>query len=441
MILQKNVQNPFYNETDSERKADLPDAKARVSIRDDFERDYGRILHSAAFRRLQAKTQVIAVSEGDFHRTRLTHSLEVAQIARGIATSLNENTNVYNGKIDTSLIEAAALAHDLGHPPFGHQGERALNACMRRFDLNFEGNGHTFRLLTALEGHHGYGLNLTRAGLLSVLKYPVPMKMLNNTRVEEKPPKSSIFDEDMAAYRWVLEPFTEVEKNYLTAYSGIKEGKHGATLAKTFECSIVELADDIAYATYDLEDSLKLQMISQEALKEVLTDCRINCPEGIAKAINRFLEAGNTGDNKYKNKHLCADLVWGFINHVSIEEVPFAQDGQQLISNRLKYKAVVDEGTRNLLAGLKQLVITHVIKSQRVQTFEWRGGHIINKLFEAMINDKHLLPQDEKSHWSVSSDSHNARIVCDYLSSMTDNYALKIYSRLFESAGGKLFDI
>jgi dGTPase len=76
-----------------------------------------------------------------------------------------------------------------------------------------------------------------------------------------------------------------------------------------------------------------------------------------------------------------------------------------------------------------------------VQTFEWRGGHIINKLFEAMINDKHLLPQDEKSHWSVSSDSHNARIVCDYLSSMTDNYALKIYSRLFESAGGKLFDI
>lgn len=441
MILQKNLQNSFYNETDSERKADLQGAKARVSIRDDFERDYGRILHSAAFRRLQAKTQVIAVSEGEFHRTRLTHSLEVAQIARGIATSLNENNEIHNGKIDTSLIEAAALAHDLGHPPFGHQGERALNACMRRFDLNFEGNGHTFRLLTALEGHHGHGLNLTRAGLLSVLKYPAPMKMLNNIKVDGKPPKSSIFDEDMEAFGWVLEPFTDVEKRYLTAYSGITEGKHGTTLNKTFECSIVELADDIAYATYDLEDSLKLQMISHVDLIQVLEDCQEKCPERIANAIKRFLQPGDIVDNKYRNKHLCADLVWGFINHVGIEEVPFDKDGQQLISNRLKYRAVVDEGTRNLLAGLKQLVITHVIKSQRVQTFEWRGGHIIQKLFDAMIHDKHLLPQDEKSHWSVSSDSHNARIVCDYLSSMTDNYALKIYSRLFESAGGKLFDI
>ncbi|MHA7965751.1 anti-phage deoxyguanosine triphosphatase [Paenibacillus sp. CAU 1782] len=441
MILQKNLQNSFYNETDSERKADLPDAKARVSVRDDFERDYGRILHSAAFRRLQAKTQVIAVSEGDFHRTRLTHSLEVAQIARGIATSLNENTDKLNGKIDTSLIEAAALAHDLGHPPFGHQGERALNTCMRRFDLNFEGNGHTFRLLTALEGHHGHGLNLTRAALLSVLKYPASMKMLNNIKVDGNPPKSSIFDEDMAAFQWVLEPFSDEEKNYLTAYSGVSEGKHGTTLNKTFECCIVELADDIAYATYDLEDALKLQMISREDLVRVLEHYRDDCPEGIANAINRFLKTGDINDDKYKMKHLFADLVWGFINHVEIEEVSFDQASQRLVSNRLRYRAVVNEGTRNLLAGLKQLVITHVIKSQRVQTFEWRGGHIIQNLFNAMIHDKHLLPQDEKSHWSSSSDSHNARIVCDYLSGMTDNYALKMYSRLFESAGGKLFDI
>lgn len=470
MILQKNLQNPFYNETDWERKASLEDAKARISIRDDFERDYGRILHSAAFRRLQAKTQVIAVSEGDFHRTRLTHSLEVAQIARGIATSLNglsdspetsdgtfDSPNGLRGtqfsnpagkpdfllpelcKIDTSLIEAAALAHDLGHPPFGHQGERALNTSMRAFDLNFEGNAHTFRLLTAREGHPNHGLNLTRATLLSVLKYPAPMKQLNNGLVLEKPPKSSVFDEDQAAFQWVLEPFSPEERSYLTASSDHAEGKHGKTLHKTFECSIVELADDIAYATYDLEDSLKLELIAHNHLLAVFEEHRDKCPARIANAIGRFIDGEK---DEYRIKYLFADLVSGFINHVFMEENetlkgPLASSG----SNRLRYRAVVDEGTRALLDGLKKLVVEHVIQSQRVQTFEWRGGRMIAKLFEAMIQDKHLLPQDEKSRWSSASDVNNARIVCDYIAGMTDNYALRMYSRLFESAGGKLFDI
>lgn len=437
MILHKALQNSLYNETDIQRKIDSENAKQRVSVRDDFERDYGRIIHSSAFRRLQAKTQVIAVSEGDFHRTRLTHSLEVAQIARGVATSLNDidifmkNTE---DKIDTSLVEAAALAHDLGHPPFGHQGERALNKSMRRFDLNFEGNAHTFRLLTHIEGTRGIGLDLTRASLLSILKYPALMKNINNINVLDKPPKSSVFDEDEAMFKWVIQEFSPDEQRYLLEYSGFEDGKHHKTLNKTLECSIIEFADDIAYATYDLEDSLKLNLIEQTRLREVLERHKGTTSDRITAAIDRFFS--DSVDEKYRVKQLFADLISGFINDISIDEkMP------DFSSKRLRFKATMPSTTIEFLDDLKKLVLERVIMSQRVQTFEWRGGRIIERLFEAMINDKKLLPEDEKCWWSTSSDSHNARLVCDYIAGMTDNYALKMYSRLFEATGGKLFDI
>ncbi|MFX3631751.1 MAG: anti-phage deoxyguanosine triphosphatase [Candidatus Pristimantibacillus sp.] len=437
MILQKALHNSFYNDMDIQRKVDSANAKQRVSVRDDFERDYGRIIHSAAFRRLQAKTQVIAVSEGDFHRTRLTHSLEVAQIARGIATSLNDKDIFLKDtedKIDTSLVEASALAHDLGHPPFGHQGERALNKCMRKLDLNFEGNAHTFRLLTHLEGTRGIGLDLTRASLLSILKYPAVMKDINNINVLDKPPKSSVFDEDEAAFKWVIQEFTTDEQKYLLEYSEFEDGKHRKTFNKTLECSIIEYADDIAYATYDLEDSLKLNLIEQTHLCGVLERHRTTTSDRITAAIDRFFS--DNGDDKFRVNQLFADLVSGFINDITVEK---RMPG--LSSKRLRFKAVMPLGTTELLEDLKELVSEHVILSQRIQTFEWRGGRIIEKLFEAMLNDKKLLPADEKSWWSVSSDSHNARLVCDYIAGMTDNYALKMYARLFEATGGKLFDI
>ncbi|SMF91769.1 dGTPase [Paenibacillus uliginis N3/975] len=437
MILHKPFRNPFYNEQDIERKVDQENAKQRISVRDDFERDYGRIIHSAAFRRLQAKTQVIAVSEGDFHRTRLTHSLEVAQIARGIGTSLNDNDKFLKDKeenIDISLVEAAALAHDLGHPPFGHQGERALNKCMRTFDLNFEGNAHTFRLLTCLEGQREIGLNLTRASLLSILKYPSVMKNVNNHAVVKKPPKCSVFDEDEAVFQWLIGEFTPEEQKYLLMCSDMEDGKHLRTINKTLECSVIELADDIAYATYDLEDSLKLNLISHNHLYEVLEQHADLASGRIKNVIVTYLAQKESGG--YPVKQLFADLVSGFINDVSLEEkMP------HLISNRLRFKAVMPQNTMNFLDSLKKLVEQHVILSQRVQTFEWRGGQIIDKLFDAMIHDQNLLPEDVKNRWSASSDYHNARLVCDYIAGMTDNYALKMYSRLFEASGGKLFDI
>ncbi|WP_082198354.1 anti-phage deoxyguanosine triphosphatase [Bacillus sp. FJAT-26390] len=436
MILYKHSSNSFYNDTDIQRHINTENAKQRVSIRDDFERDFGRVIHSAAFRRLQSKTQVIGISEGDFHRTRLTHSLEVSQIARGIATTLNEKNKIFKeseNKIDISLIEAAALAHDLGHPPFGHQGERALNKCMSAFGLNFEGNAHTFRLLTNREGDLEAGLDLTRAALLSILKYPASMKQVNNPAITGKPPKSSVFEEDEPVFEWVIQSFAPEEKAYFLEVTDFQEGKHKKTLNKTFECSIIELADDIAYATYDLEDAFKLNLIHADHLNEIAKRHMSISSARIAGALRLYMENSSP---KSKTKPFFADLVSGFINEISIVEPHPA-----FASNRLRYKAVIAEDAMQLLEDLKSLVTDHVIFSQKVQTFEWRGGKIIEKLFEAMMNDKNLLPEDRKRSWQPSSDRVNARLVCDYIAGMTDTYALKMYSRLYEAAGGRLFDI
>ena len=151
-------------------------------VRSEYDRDEARVIHSAAFRRLQSKTQVLGLGESDFYRTRLTHSMEVAQIGRGLVQYLKENGD-RETKIHlpcTSLISAICLAHDIGHPPFGHGGEVALNYCMRDYG-GFEGNGQTLRILSKLEKYtDGFGINPTRRMLLGVLKYPVSYSRLVN---------------------------------------------------------------------------------------------------------------------------------------------------------------------------------------------------------------------------------------------------------------------
>ncbi|MBH5319478.1 dGTPase [Paenibacillus sp. GSMTC-2017] len=430
-----NSTNPFYSEFDTLRKENLSSAKERVSIRDNFERDFGRIVHSSAFRRLQSKTQVIGTGEGDFHRTRLTHSLEVSQIARGIATTLNFTDNILKeeNKIDISLIEAAALAHDLGHPPFGHQGEKALHKSMSKFNLGFEGNAHTFRLLTNLEGSKGSGLDLTRATLLSILKYPATIDRLNNEMIVTKPPKTSVFKEDEVAFEWLLDPFSLEEKEYITSISEGIENKHKKTLTKTLECSIIELADDIAYATHDFQDAVKLNLIRFDDVMDILRCYKDTVSSRIVVAYTKVL-SDTLNDERSKIKDLFADLISAFIADIRLSE------RNDFPSNRLRYVAQLSEGNLALLNGLKKLVEEKVILTQRVQTIEWRGGFVISNLFNAMFHNELLLPEDDRKNWS-NNDEKNARIVCDYLAGMTDSFALKMYSRLFESSNGRLFDI
>lgn len=174
-------------------------------VRDPFQHDLGRIVHSSSFRRLQAKTQVMGVGEGDFHRTRLTHSLEVGQIARGIVWSLAGRSGAFYKDILPSpeLIEAVSYSHDLGHPPFGHGGERALHKKMIGFG-GFEGNAQTIRILTRLEKYYkGQGIRPTRRLLLGALKYPVNYSRFEEEEHTEKPPKC-FYDSELDIVRSAL---------------------------------------------------------------------------------------------------------------------------------------------------------------------------------------------------------------------------------------------
>ncbi|MDA7984602.1 MAG: dNTP triphosphohydrolase, partial [Alphaproteobacteria bacterium] len=245
-----------------------------------FDIDYARIIHCAAFRRLQGKTQTLNLGDGDFYRTRLTHSLEVAQIAGGIVKWLKDHPSESKHCIDAetlcsllrdhSLFQAISLTHDLGHPPFGHGGEVALNYCMRD-NGGFEGNGQTFRILSKLETfaapcdsgsspsvRHSNGL--TRRTLLGVLKYPVSYKSAIKSdadkydpnlveklksisavdREASRPPKCYL-DSEEKEVEWVLKPLNPAKR---AEFKGAgKDGK----LHKSFDCSIMDIADDIAY--------------------------------------------------------------------------------------------------------------------------------------------------------------------------------------------------
>jgi dGTPase len=167
-----------------EKRINQPD-----EVRGPAEVDYARVVHSASFRRLQGKTQILNLGDSDFYRTRLTHSLEVAQVGEGIAQffrKFNSSHPAINSVPSTSLIQTIGFTHDLGHPPFGHGGEVALNYCMRDKG-GFEGNGQTLRILSKLEKfHESYGSNLTRRTLLGVLKYPTSYRLVNNPNVVPK---------------------------------------------------------------------------------------------------------------------------------------------------------------------------------------------------------------------------------------------------------------
>ena len=212
-------------------RCSIPEPLPRGDERSHFERDRSRIIHSAAFRRLQGKTQVFTAGEGDFFRTRLTHSLEVAQIAKGIALRL---------RADPDLVEAAALMHDIGHPPFGHAGERVLKKAMAPYG-GFEANAQNIRVVTLLEtkSEQYCGLNLTRAVMDGQLKYKTVF-----------PGRSGkfVYGSDIQTVRWASATARAVATDLDPD-------------AQSFECQIMDWADDVAYAVHDLEDSVHAQFV------------------------------------------------------------------------------------------------------------------------------------------------------------------------------------
>jgi dGTPase len=431
MLIVRPKENQLYLPEDMERrKASSP--RNFKDVRDDFEKDYGRIVHSAAFRRLQSKTQVFWQSAGDFHRTRLTHSMEVAQIARGIGIYLNKHSPFFseNQALDISLLEAAALAHDLGHPPFGHRGEEVLHECMSDYG-GFEGNAQTFRILTRLEGEsHAGGLNLTRALLLSVMKYPIfldtAMKQKRDRDEPSLPPKASMFRCDQEAFEWVVSSLSEEEKAYLMKTG---DADRRLTVHQTLECSIIDLADDIAYGTHDAEDAVHLGFIRLAQLKELLMPFGENPVYQELQKACMILDRTDPEDPqlKYRLKKVFSGLISTLITHVKVKK-----NDLNVRSPRLKYSVMLPDDLRDLLDRLKELVSEKVILSQRVQTIAWKGQQIIRSLFQALLSEERLLTEHDRMLLNqASTEAERARVICDYIAGMTDSFAMRMYGRLY----------
>ncbi|KKW67651.1 deoxyguanosinetriphosphate triphosphohydrolase [Lampropedia cohaerens] len=409
-----------------------------------FQRDRARLIHCAAFRRLQSKTQVHHLGDGDFYRTRLTHSLEVAQLGSGIVLHLQQAQPQYAAQLPSPmLMEAICLAHDLGHPPFGHGGEAALNGIMRDFG-GFEGNGQTLRIATRLgEYSESHGLDLTRRTLLGVLKYPAlhrdvaryPNTTASNdqrrTRATPCKPPKCIHDEEGDILAWILAPFSPSDRALFRTLDFPPQGVgHGRTRYKAFDTSIMELADDIAYGVHDLEDAIALRLISRADWQAQVVDPAQALVWEDAPARQRFdalLHFATSqlflGGDKPR-KHAISRLVNFLIGHVHVVE-------QRLFASpMLDLQARMDGSAQDFLQLLKDFVMQYVILRPQLQELEFKGQQIVLQLFQVLLdNPQRLLPLEHQH--LLRSGAPLQRTVCDFVASMTDTDATRRYGRLF----------
>ena len=424
--------------TDHDKTRFSIEKAASKDERSPFERDRARIIHSAAFRRLQGKTQVFTVGEGDFFRTRLTHSLEVAQIGKGLALRLGA---------DTDLVEAVCLAHDIGHPPFGHAGEDELKKLMKCYG-GFEANAQNIRVLTKLEtkSMDYRGLNLTRAVIDGQLKYK---------QVFPKNRDKFIYESDFEIMNWA-------DKEACA--------ENGKSNPKSFECQIMDWADDIAYAVHDLEDGIHtgyidantfqdqsgIDEVIAEVEKEMSNKLKNSSGDIISEAcydLIKYLLDQNPDfrmvrttkshrERKANRKQLTRALIGRYVKASSrgrMTDVP-----ENSISSRYLYSVQVCRKYEIEVCMLQKLVRRFVIRTPQILTLEEKARHIVRSLFEKLMevdNVERLLPDDWKEHLEGgSSNRHTARVVSDYISGMTDNYAQKTYARLFLPAQGSIYD-
>lgn len=416
--------SPRYADRDVERR-DGGDRRDDIDPRSPFEVDRARIVHSFAFRRLQGKTQIFGVGEGDFFRTRLTHSMEAAQIGKGLVLFLNRLPALADAPIEVELVEAACLAHDLGHPPFGHNGEEALQVCMQAHG-GFEGNAQNLRILTQLESkREGHGLNLTRATLEGVLKYLAPYSLKKHARGpgHERLVEKCYYDADEAVVTWI-------------------RGRD--RIHRTLESQIMEWADDIAYSVHDLEDGLHSGLITRDALANPAVLERIaayaarkgaaGCDgaevEAVMRRVFELLGHGTARHMRALRKQLTSRLIHRCITHTDVAYRSETPD--------YPFELVRDEEVVREVAVLMGVEYVLMIRHPRVTTHEYKGKQVVSRLFEAHAQPDagDMFPEDVREVWEdVRHDEHaRLRVVCDYVSGMTDRYASELYARLFEPA-------
>lgn len=487
---------PLYTNDDLTRLVQPSAANdlAPERYRSEFRRDYARLIHCPSFRRLQGKAQLFPCQENDFFRNRMSHSLEVAQIAKSIAIKFNDEHDYFKtNNINTDLVEFAGLAHDLGHPPFGHNGESELDKQMIEYG-GFEGNAQTLRQLSRLEKKQTsrypqtddvaipfvanedlrLGLNLTFRSLASILKYDNAIPSNTDARQaagnEGHPVKGYCFS----------------EKDFVNQIRRHVAGADFRGEMKTVECSIMDIADDIAYSTYDLEDAFKggfltpLSIIAMPdsakspIVRKVKGRIDANYPELSAEerqftlveynAVLRHIFAGvlnvelppsvdfthgiavdeynalvvsltastaeNLCHNGYYRTEFTSQLVGRFVR--AAEVVKFDEQRPALSKVRLSIDAFI------AVEVLKTLAFEAVIMSSRLKSAENRGRWVVEQIFGELTdsNGYLLMPED----WRLLIEANpgdtgwKRRAICDYIAGMTDAYCLEFFERILGRA-------
>ncbi len=407
-----------YDEHATARWAEEPPKLAHADGlpgRGPFVRDRARVLHSAALRRLAAKTQVVAVGSGDFPRTRLTHSLECAQIGRELGAALG---------CDPDLVDAACLAHDLGHPPFGHNGEAAL-AQLAAGCGGFEGNAQSLRLITRLEAKvPGAGLNLTRAALDATLKYP----WLGPGEDTSSAGKYGAYGDDAPAFAWI---------------------RAGAPPERPcLEAQVMDWADDVAYSVHDLEDGLQAGLVTFAALRdsaERASVCQLTlesyCPPGLAtQAELDEVFAGLLAldcwpadfDGSLRAlaavKHLTSELIGRFCGTVQRATRPAGHPPLR----RYAADLTVPRQQRLECALLKGVTARYVMNRAGVAAAQAREREIIAELADAIAAGAPgtLDPLFRSQFVAAPDDRARLRVVTDQVASLTDTSAIAWHNRL-----------
>ncbi|MFA7287593.1 MAG: dNTP triphosphohydrolase [Melioribacteraceae bacterium] len=421
------MKNKFYNDFDIDR---LKHNTRIDDYRTAFQIDRDRIIHSSEFRRLQGKTQVFLPGEFDFYRTRLTHSIEVAQIGRSICNFLlSKETGLFNEEyfIDPDLVESICLAHDLGHPPFGHSGERILNNLMQPFG-GFEGNAQTLRSITDIfyrEDDHHRSMNPTRAFLDGILKYKALHKDFT------KPENHFLYDEQAEIIKYVFD-----KKDYSKQFKS-PEARNNF---KSIECQIMDWADDTAYAINDLVDSISGGFINIAKLTKWAENNNVIGED--EKSINDMVE----WIKKRKFKAKFGYQIGEFIRSVKIEKRKTFLDKK---TNRYKYILVIEPEIFNKVELYKKIAVDIVFKSTQLHQMEYKGNKMVESLFDVFhsgyIKNNHkfkILPEfNDKLVRDAKSKKEKARLICDYISGMTDAYAMRTYKRLFDADYSSLADL
>jgi len=419
--------NKFYNRFDCETYG----GKRKTDYRNAFQIDRDRIIHAHAFRKLQSKTQVFLSGEYDFYRTRLTHSMEVAQIGRSICHYLRTQGGPQrdNFFIDSDLVEAVCLAHDLGHPPFGHSGERTLQELMRSWG-GFEGNAQTLHLLTRTmyQDERGVrGMLPTRALLDGVLKY--------KKRIGEfsAPPQNHFLYDSQEAERAFVFGGMEIPQE-------LREAEN-LNAFKSVECQIMDWADDVAYSFNDIVDGVKAGFLTIERIEKWAAGEPVD-PERTRWTNELFLGIRNERLEKIFSRKIGASIKACRLR----ERANF----MSRMTNRYRFELTVAPAAQREALFFKKMANDIIFESPQLQQIEHKARKVMFELWHSCWTNyvepgprviRILPPRAGKLVDSAPNQREKARQICDWLAGLTDGMIVRTYRRLFDPEFGSFRDL